>query len=290
MTEPGLAAHVEVTRHAGAESFLADAGGFLLAREAEHNLMLGLSGRLRVEPRTYGENPYYAVARGGGEVVAATMRTPPHNLILSEVDDEAALEPLAADANDVFESLTGVVGPKAPVARMAQIWEARSGQTAHLMLCQRSYSAERALEPEGVAGTMRPYEARDRELVLAWMDAFVEEALPEAPPEDSAHWLDRRAADPDSGTMIWEDGEAVSMGGYGGLTPNGIRVGPIYTPPELRRRGYATALTAAMTRMLLERGRRFCFLFTDLANPTSNSIYQRIGYRPVNDIDQWSFR
>ena len=281
---------MQVERHADAESFLADAGDFVLAREAEHNLILGLTSRLRVDPRTYGEDPYFAVAREGGEVVAATMRTPPHNLILSEVDDEAALEPLAADANDVFETLTGVVGPKGPVARMAQIWETRSGQAAHLMLCQRSYRAEQALEPEGVVGTMRPYEERDRELVLAWMDAFVEEALPEAPPEDSARWLERRAADPNSGTMIWEDGEPVSMGGYGGLTPNGIRVGPIYTPPELRRRGYASALTAAMTRMLLEGGRRFCFLFTDLANPTSNSIYQRIGYRPVTDIDQWSFR
>jgi uncharacterized protein len=281
---------VQVERHADAESFLADACEFLLAREAEHNLILGLTSRLRVDPRTYGEDPYFAVAREAGEVVAATMRTPPHNLILSEVDDEAALEPIAADANDVFESLTGVVGPKGPVARMAQIWEARSGQTAHLMLRQRSYCAEQALEPEGVPGTMRPYEERDRELVLGWMDAFVEEALPEAPPEDSARWLERRAADPNSGTMIWEDGEQVSMGGYGGLTPNGIRVGPIYTPPELRRRGYASALTAAMTRMLLDGGRRFCFLFTDLANPTSNSIYQRIGYRPITDIDQWSFR
>ncbi|MGZ4320452.1 MAG: GNAT family N-acetyltransferase [Gaiellaceae bacterium] len=281
---------MQVERHGDAESFLADAGGFLMEREAEHNLILGITSRLRVDPRAYGQDPYFAVARDGGDVVAATMRTPPHNLILSEVGDEAALEPLAADANDVFQSLTGVVGPKAAVARLAEIWEARTGQPRQLMLRQRSYCAEQVLEPEGVAGTMRPYEERDRELVLGWMDAFVEEALPEAPPEDSARWLERRAADPDSGTMIWEDGEPVSMGGYGGLTPNGIRVGPIYTPPELRRRGYATALTAAMTRMLLEGGRRFCFLFTDLANPTSNSIYQRIGYRPVTDVDQWSFR
>ena len=281
---------MQVERHGDAESFLADAGGFLMEREAEHNLILGLSGRLRVDPRIYGEAPYFAVAREGGGVVAATMRTPPHNLILSEVDDEAALELLAADANNVFESLTGVVGPKAAVASMAQIWEARTGQPARLLLRQRTYCAEQAIEPEGAAGTMRPYEERDRELVLAWMDAFVEEALPEAPPEDSARWLERRAADPDSGTMIWEEGEPVSMGGYGGQTPNGIRIGPIYTPPELRRRGYASALTAAMTRMLLDGGRRFCFLSTDLANPTSNSIYQRIGYRPVTDIDQWSFR
>lgn len=280
---------MDVRRHADAESFLADAGEFLMAREAEHNLILGITSRLRVDPRIYGEDPYFAVARKGGGVVAATMRTPPHNLILSEVDDEAALEPLAADANGVFEGLTGVVGPKAAVARLAEIWAARSGQSAHLVLRQRSYCAEQALEPEGIAGAMRPVEERDRELVLGWMDAFVAEALPEAPPEDSSRWLERRAADPDSGTVIWEDGEPVSMGGYGGLTPNGIRVGPIYTPPELRRRGYGTALTAAITRMLLEGGRRFCFLFTDLANPTSNSIYQRIGYRPVTDVDQWSF-
>ena len=71
------------------------------------------------------------------------------------------------------------------------------------------------------------------------------------------------------------------MSGFGGPTPSGIRIGPVYTPPELRRRGYASALVAALTASLLESGRRLCFLFTDLANPTSNSIYQQVGYRPV---------
>jgi uncharacterized protein len=88
--------------------------------------------------------------------------------------------------------------------------------------------------------------------------------------------------------VLWEDEEAVSLAGWGGRTPNGIRIGPVYTPPELRRRGYASALTAELTAMLL-RDRSFCFLFTDLANPTSNSIYQRIGYEPVTDIDEWIF-
>jgi hypothetical protein len=80
----------------------------------------------------------------------------------------------------------------------------------------------------------------------------------------------------------------VSLAGFGGETPNGIRIGPVYTPPDLRRRGYATALTAALTRSLLER-HRFCFLFTDLANPTSNGIYMRIGYEPVADVEEWRF-
>jgi predicted GNAT family acetyltransferase len=79
------------------------------------------------------------------------------------------------------------------------------------------------------------------------------------------------------------------MVGAGGETPNGIRIGPVYTPPQRRSRGYATSLTAAASADQLGRGRRFVFLFTDLANPTSNKIYQAIGYRPVCDVDMYRF-
>jgi predicted GNAT family acetyltransferase len=89
---------------------------------------------------------------------------------------------------------------------------------------------------------------------------------------------------------LWEDGDTVvSMVGAGGETPNGIRIGPVYTPPDLRGRGYASSLTAASSADQLARGRRFCFLFTDLANSTSNKIYQAIGYEPVCDVDQVRF-
>jgi predicted GNAT family acetyltransferase len=281
---------MDVDRLKDTDEFLARAGEFLLAREAVHNLPLGLCSGLRKRPLMFGEEPYFAVALDGGRVVAATMRTPPHNLILTEVDDPGALEPLAEDAHSAFGSLPGVGGPREPVGRFAEIWQARTGAQAEISMRLRIYEAEETRPPEGVPGRMRPYEDRDRELVIAWMDAFVDEAMTEPPPDTSEEWLERRLDNRDSGILIWEvDGEAVSMGGYGGETPNGNRIGPIYTPPELRRRGYASALTAALTQMLLDGGRRFCFLFTDLANPTSNSIYQQIGYRPVADVDQWKF-
>ena len=271
---------MKLTRHDSADGFLAHAGEFLGAREAEHNLILGLSSRLRVAPLMYGEPAYFAVVEEGGRVVGATMRTPPHNLILSELDDLAAIGPLLEDARAEFGSLPGVVGPKEPVARFAQAWSgrrgsrSRSGPSAPIMSTRR----------RGVPGQMRDYERGDRELAARWMDAFVEEALPEPPPESSEEFVDRREEDPDGGIVLWEDdGGAVSMAGFGGRTPNGIRIGPVYTPPELRGRGYASALTAAVTQRLLDGGLRFCFLFTDLANPTSNSIYQRIGYEPVSD-------
>jgi hypothetical protein len=277
---------MELTRHESADDFLAHGGEFLGAREAEHNLILGLCSRLRVAPSMYGERPYFAVVEAGGRVVGATMRTPPHNLILSELDDLAAVDPLVEDARAQFGSLPGVVGPKQAVARFAAAWPAG----ARLEVAQRVFRADHVAAPTGVSGRMRDYERADRALAAEWMDAFVEEALPEPPPESSEEFVDRREEDADGGLVLWEDqGGAVSLAGYGGRTPNGIRIGPVYTPPQLRGHGYASALTAAITQRLLDGGLRFCFLFTDLSNPTSNSIYQRIGYEPVSDFDLWSF-
>ena len=282
---------MDVKRHDTVEGFLEHAGAFLSAREAEHNLILGLSSQLRRVPRLYGADPFLAVLEDGGRVVGAVLRAPPHNLVLSELDDERTIEPIVATVRKEFDTLPGAVGPKERVAKFAAAWAASTGAKGRLELAQRIFRVDRVDPPHGVPGWMRPYEPPDRELARGWADAFVAEALPEnvPHPESSDEFVDRREHDPDGGLVFWEDGEPVSMAGFGGLTPNGIRIGPVYTPPELRGRGYASALTAAVTQQLLDGGRRFCFLFTDLANPTSNSIYQRIGYRPVGDFDAWTF-
>ena len=281
---------MRLTRHEDADGFLARAGTFLAAREAEHNLILGLGSRLQREPLLYGEPAYLVTVEDGGQVVGVSMRTPPHNLIVSEIDDENAIPLLLEDARGVFGTLPGVVGPKAPAAQFAELWQEATGGNARVEIEQRCFRADHVEAPANVSGAMRDYERRDRELAVRWMDAFVDEALHGPEPESSAEFVDRRSEDPDAGLVVWEDGGApLSFAGYGGRTPNGIRIGPVYTPPELRGRGYASALTAALTQRLLDEGRRFCFLFTDLANPTSNSIYQRIGYRPVSDVDLWIF-
>ena len=93
----------------------------------------------------------------------------------------------------------------------------------------------------------------------------------------------------DSGLYLWDDGRPVSLAGYSGPTPHGIRVGPVYTPPAQRGNGYASACVAALSQLLLDGGRAHCFLFTDLGNPTSNHIYQAIGYWPVCDVDEYRF-
>jgi predicted GNAT family acetyltransferase len=282
---------VELVRHADAESFLAAAGEFLGAREAEHNLILGIGSRLLREPLIYGEPAYYAVVTDSDRVVGAALRTPPHNLILSELEDDEAVSVIARDARQTFGSLPGVIGPKARAVQFANAWRAATDATPRLEIAQRIFAADHVDEPRPTSGRMRDYELGDREVAVRWMDEFVEEALPDdAPnPESSSDLVDRRHEDLDAGLVLWDDDGPVSIAGFGGRTPNGIRVGPVYTPPDLRGRGYASALTAALTQRLLDSGLRFCFLYTDLANPTSNSIYQRIGYRAVSDADLWTF-
>ena len=271
-------------------AFHEQARAFLLEREAEHSVILGLASRLEVDPRSYGEDPYLAVAADGGRVVAAAVRTPPHGLLLAATDDDVALEALTSDVREVYRSLPGVVGPLATVQRFVELWQACTGAKARVAVAERAFQASSVRHPADVPGRSRPYREDDWGLVLSWLTAFEAEALPFPMPIDASESLRKRLADPESGHVLWEDdGLAVSLAGYTGPTPNGIRVGPVYTPPELRGRGYASALVADVTETLLAGGRSYCFLFTDLANPTSNSIYQRVGYEPVADVTWWVF-
>ena len=225
-----------------------------------------------------------------GRVVAASLRTPPHNQVLSQLEDADAVDVVVdALAN---ESLPGVLAPTEVVGRFLARWTERTRQTAHLEVAERIFRLERVIPPERpAAGSWRWAEPGDREQIADWVAAFSAEALPEQPPvEDALEVADRWIAGINRTLYLWEDdGRTVSLVGAGGETPNGIRIGPVYTPPEARGRGYATSLTAAASADQLARGRRFCYLFTDLANPTSNAIYQAIGYEPVCDMDQYRF-
>jgi hypothetical protein len=164
--------------------------------------------------------------------------------------------------------------------------------TARIDVAERIFRLERVVPPSRpAAGRWRLALPGDRDLIARWLVAFHDEATPGTPPiDDPLAAADRWIAGVGRVAYVWDDGGGpVSLVGAGGATPNGIRIGPVYTPPERRSRGYATSLTAAATQDQLDRGRRFVFLFTDLANPTSNKIYQSIGYEPVCDVDQWRF-
>jgi hypothetical protein len=283
---------LELKRFEDVRAFYSQVEAFLVEHEAEHNLLLGLCTTLMLTD-TYRDQPYMAYMADGERVVGLALRTPPNNLIVSLMKDDAALRLIAEDAYAVYGSeLRGVTGPQVSSKPFAAEWQAVTGIGHRLKMAQGTYKLEAVTHPTGIAGEMRPAQSEQRDLLVQWMSDFAAEAVDPIPVEEAERNIDiRLESDPAlRGLRLWWDaGQPVSLAGYGGRTPNGMRIGPVYTPPALRKRGYASALTAALSQELLDSGRKFCFLFTDLANPTSNRIYQQIGYQAVCDVDEYRF-
>ncbi len=279
---------MELRRFTEAGAFLDAAGPFLVAREAEHNLILGVTSNLLEAPEEFTTAPYLATVSTGGRIVAVAMQTPPFNLVLSEIDDPAAIACLADDL--VERDLPGALGPVEHVRAFVAARSARGGTAGRLRVSERIFRLTKVRPPMPRApGRLRAAEPADRGLVTDWIGEFHREALEPVTPPELGALTDRWLGGHGRTLYLWEDGDVVSLAGIGSPTPNGLRIGPVYTPPERRRRGYASALVAAMSQAALDAGRTFCFLFTDLANPTSNHVYRSIGYEPVRDVDVWRF-
>ncbi len=282
------------------EEFYRQAEGYLLRQEATNNLLLGLTINLIRQPHAYGgEPPYFGIVWDDTDVdapriVGTALRTPPRALILSHIEHRDAVRLIAQKAYEQFQTLPAVTGGREDSRQFAERWALISGQRARPGMFERIYCLERLIPVTNVPGQVRQAGEADRQLLRQWMRGFHADAFyNQAPPSDQEveGWINNRISAEVGGMYFWEDknGSPVSMAGYTGFTPNGVRIGPVYTPVEYRGKGYGSAVTAAVTRKQLDAGRRFCYLFTDLSNPTSNKIYQNIGYEPICDIDEYLF-
>jgi predicted GNAT family acetyltransferase len=276
---------VHVKRVADPADFLSLAVPFLARDEARHNLALGIAGVLCDQPAHYPTHDLRIVERVG-RVVAVGLRTPPFNLLVAGSDPEA-LHRLADGLHEEAVDLPGVTAAVPEVEAFASRWVALTGMTLELRRRQRIYRLARVVPARPTSGAARAATDADRELLVAWVTAFVDE-IGETAMRSAEATVDARLAG--GGFTLWEDrGAPVSLAGWGSPTPSGIRVGPVYTPPDHRGRGYGSSVTAAASAEQLAAGRTFCFLYTDLTNPTSNKIYVDIGYEPVCDSLEYRF-
>ena len=277
---------MEVVQPTDVSEFL-EQSAHLLADEARHNLILGLAGTLRDEPGLYPGYELWLV-EDAGEIVGAALRTPPYNLVLGD-GCQSALEALA---REVGAGIPGAVGAVPEIDGFVAAYARLHGVAPEPRVQQCIYALEAVRPPERPPGEPREATPADRELLVRWWGEFGVEALSavEQDEEQNGRNVDYKLAATGNGIALWEvDREPVSAVGYGSPTPTGVRIGPVYTPPEHRGRGYAGALTAHVSTEQLAGGRSFCFLYTDLANPTSNNIYVAIGYRRVCDSVQYAF-
>jgi RimJ/RimL family protein N-acetyltransferase len=266
------------------DTFLTTAGGFLRARPAANTIMLTATELLRAKGAgAYGDViPVFGwLASSDGSVAGAFMHTPPFPMVLTEMPDAAAAE-LAADLAGRGHQAPGVNAMPAPGAAFAAAWQERTGQPTHIGMRMRLYELGTLLPPDPAPpGTARTADATDRDLLLEWLNAFQDEAQPAGPNESERVVNDRVGW---GGLVFWEhEGRPVSLAGRNRPAAGQARLGPVYTPPDLRGRGFGGAATAAITQAALDDGADGVVLFTDLDNPTSNTLYQRLGYRPISD-------
>ncbi|MFF2412341.1 GNAT family N-acetyltransferase [Streptomyces sp. NPDC058092] len=270
--------------------FLARAGDFLRSRPALHTMPLTVTERLRTRgTSTYGaEAPVFGRLERAGEVHAAFYRNPPGLLSLTPVTREQA-DMLAAHLASLGHPLPGVSGDHDTATAFAEAWQRHTGTTPTLRGRLRLYRLGTLTPPESLPeGRGRVVGEQDREQLMLWCREFAA-AVGEVASIDADSWADTRFAD--KRFSFWEtpDGTAVSMAGVTSMVAGQIQVDPVYTPAHLRGRGYAGAVTVEVSRAALAAGATEVVLFADPANPTSNGLYQRIGYVPVTDFAVYDF-
>lgn len=269
-----------IQTYTDAHTWYTRAESFLIEREAEHNVIFGLSHLLRYKPEVYADFYLAIVTDDADNIVGVALQTRPHNLILSHFTETSAVKRLAEAMYASISLLPGVTGNPAEVDVFTSIWHKLSGQPYHLEMPQKIYALSKVIPPRPIAGQLRGTTLEDADLLTEWHMGFVRDALHEAPNlNESRLWVERTFEFNQRRLFLWQiDNLPIALVGVTGPTPHGIRIGPVYTPPELRGKGYASAAVAEVSQLLLDEGREFVFLFTDALNPTSNKIYMAIGY------------
>jgi uncharacterized protein len=235
--------------------------------------------------RPAGQDDVWIAAIDDGQVVGVAMHTPPYNLFLPRLPAGVAAE-IAMTLSRSGRTVPGVNGETAAVAEFATTSTELTGVVTRLRRKSRMYRLKKLRPPSGSGGEARPATGADGDLVVEWFARFQDEAVPEAPQAVSA-LVERRLAAGE--VWLWcAEASPVSLAGVSAPAGGVARIGPVYTPPAQRGRGYGSAVTARATEAALLAGASEVVLYTDLANPTSNAIYQSIGYVADHDAEERS--
>jgi predicted GNAT family acetyltransferase len=275
--------------HDNVDTFLETARAGLEVREATNSLMLGLCGQILQHPSWTGSRPCLLTVSDGHVLALAAIMTPPHRLIVAGFP---AASPGAADTlvSALVQSrwnVPGVLGPTEAAAPVADAWVRVGRVRCELTRTQRVYALRELRALEIAPGRLRLASVRDFDLLARWRYQFTMGIFGTANRRQSDRIMLERVENRD--VYVWEDGRPVSMAMKTRPTRRGITVSYVYTPPELRGRGYATACVSELSRVLLAAGWEFCGLFADVDNPTAVHVYEKIGYQPITEYQEYEF-
>jgi predicted GNAT family acetyltransferase len=280
---------LQAVRDPSVEDFLKQAGSLLYSDEATNSLMLGLCDNISHAKLPSAHQPIFIRVLKDGRTVTAAVQTPPRNLVITYAAAEE-LEFLAKYLKELDAELPGVVGPAQETEAFSIIWAGLSGKKAKLGMNQKIYKIDKVVIPN-TAGHLRLAENNETDIVTQWMVEFAKESLPlheqksfEERRPDAVRIIENQLA------YLWVvDNKPVSMAHVSRHTANGVSVNAVYTPQDFRKKGFASAVVAHLGQTMLDSGKKFCVLYTDLSNPTSNKIYQDLGYKEVSDSKYFIF-
>lgn len=278
--------------HQDPNEFLEKSKDFLLKHEIENVLLFSILDSLKEDLHTYGEeDPLFISLEKEGKLCLIALQTPPHNLLHSYTEDLDSIDFLAKELLKWDCSFPGVLGFKKGVDKFVELWKLEKSLNAEVEMYERCYKLQ-DVNPETLGEReFKKAELKHTELILNWAEEFLFEAM-EAEADKSPESLERIKKHIKNGQIfiLKDKGKVVSMVRKAGKTPHGRLINLVYTPPELRGKGYATECVAHLSKLILDEGNEYCALFTDLSNPISNKIYFRIGYRPIIDFNMYKFK
>ncbi len=280
---------MRVTTYSDPKAFLVRAAAFFESDPFSPSVIATVTTRIasRALP-SGGDDLWLSVDGDDAQVIGLAMHTPPHNMFLSRMPEDAALL-LAREVAHSGRNVPGVNGAIASTRAFARGWAQMTGRSSRLVTETRMYRLMELRLPQEVPGQAQlAGSPGDLGLVADWMAAFHDEAQSHAPVDDWTAMAQRRI---DAGELhLWQlQGRPVALAGVSRAVAGVARVGPVYTPPMWRGNGYGSSVTAEATSAALTAGARHIVLYTDLANPTSNSIYKNIGFRPEHDAEERTF-
>ena len=283
---------IEIITHNHASEMISLSGTYLERHESENNLPIGLVYRLSESPHYYGsKSPLLLSILEQEKVVGVAIMTPPRRIILSRIDTEVpmAITHLVHHLRRIKKRTPGVVGPAVEGQAFSDCWvEGAFGVSARVAMRLRVFEARKVVDVSLSPGKLRLARPDDHPLMAKWIAKFSEEIREPVDLESAKSHAERYINGQE--LYIWDNGAPVCIAREARPTRNGTTINTVYTPSEHRNKGYATSCVWSLTQKMLTDRYSFCSLYTDLSNPTSNSIYTKIGYVPIGDALAFDFQ
>jgi len=280
----------KIQTDSNAHDFLKNAGDFLYKNEALNSPLIGVCGNIISNFENHQLSPVFLRVVKNQEVVTAAILVHSKNLLItSAAEDELRL--MADYLNGKNLELPGIWGPLEESETFSGLWEKQTGKKSKLGMNQKIFKIEKVSIPNNVLGFLRNAKSNDLELISNWFNEFSQEAM--LPYERKPLEKIREHAEnliKNGHYFVWEnDGSPVAMAYTGRPTLNSLGISAVYSPVEHRNKGYASALVSSLSQKIIDSGKKFCVLFSNAENLTSNRIYQRMGYVEVSLVKHFIF-